>query len=529
MPIRSLIAKVDRRTIKWLFVLIAGVTITAYLGHLIIKENSRVMPALAGVGAVVFIILGLGRPRPAQKLYKKFIPWVSLPILLLAIWAGCIRMFGWFDVEAVLFHINNPIKYRGIIADVTEFSIVIFMALGLIACIRYLGRRDSRMLWLDRLVAIPLFLVNPVAEYTYEKTLRPPLDEQLVDQFHEIDSIIQTLPGGKEPNLVLIYLESVEMNFSLFEGVFDELSDIQNQGLTVKGMHQVQDTGWTIAGIVSSQCGIPLMSHGIIGRNRFKNIDTMVPGVTCLGDVLKESGYETVYVGGAGLEFAGKGRFLRMHGYDRQYGENDFSPDLRPSFMEWGIPDEYVFARSLEEMRKLQANGKPYLLSMLTLSGHTPDGYPSPLCYDLIPSAKDMARILLSIKCAGVLTQGFLATAEEEGLLENTFVVVMNDHLAMKNSKYDELKKLDRQNYLTILGPDIPASVIERNGATFDVYPTLLSLLGFSLKDGRAGLGVDLLSDQQTLYEQFGADKLNRMIRYDNQLRRHIWNIDRLQ
>ena len=93
----------------------------------------------------------------------------------------------------------------------------------------------------------------------------------------------------------------------------------------------------------------------------------------------------------------------------------------------------------------------------------------------------------------------------------------------MKNDYEEQLKQKKRLNYFVVIGDNIRPQLLERHAAMFDVFPTLLDLLGFSLPDGRAGLGVSLLSENKTLFEQYGAGKINDQIGADRLLARKIW------
>src|SRR5262249_23377563 len=118
-------------------------------------------------------------------------------------------------------------------------------------------------------------------------------------------------------NLVLIYGESYErtyFNEAFFPGLIKELHQIEAKSLSFTNIHEAYGTGWTIAGMVGSQCGIPLVtsSHG----NSMAGMDKFLASATCFGDVLHDNGYHLVYMGGADFEFAGKGKFYTTHKFD---------------------------------------------------------------------------------------------------------------------------------------------------------------------------------------------------------------------
>ncbi|MEK9943113.1 MAG: hypothetical protein VW771_11650, partial [Gammaproteobacteria bacterium] len=70
------------------------------------------------------------------------------------------------------------------------------------------------------------------------------------------------LPLGNK-NLVYIYLESLERTYldeTLFPGLTPNLARLEREGLSLTNLRQVPATGWTIAGMVASQCGQPLVT-----------------------------------------------------------------------------------------------------------------------------------------------------------------------------------------------------------------------------------------------------------------------------
>ncbi|MDO2316549.1 phosphoglycerol transferase I, partial [Escherichia coli] len=78
---------------------------------------------------------------------------------------------------------------------------------------------------------------------------------------------------------------------------------------------------YTIAGMVASQCGIPLFAP--FEGNASASVSSFFPQNICLGDILKNSGYENYFVQGANLRFAGKDVFLKPHGFDHLYGAEE--------------------------------------------------------------------------------------------------------------------------------------------------------------------------------------------------------------
>lgn len=294
-------------------------------------------------------------------------------------------------------------------------------------------------------------------------------------------------------NLVWVYVESLEE---------DKVSPARHPYLyrtrvNATEFQNLPGTGWTIAGIVSSQCGLPLMPFGLFGGNSFGETTEFLPRVTCLGDVLASSGYENTFLGGADPKFAGKYKFLRDHGFGQIIGKDHIRARIKedPPEGSWGFPDDVVFKVATEDIRALHRSGKPFFYNILTLDTHGPHGRLSDYCKEKghnkeIPSIFD---------CVVSQVEKFVAGLESEQILKDTVVVISGDHPFMGARKisfnpFKDESGPERKVFLSIIHPEkqlAPFSTINH----FDLYPTVLSSIGFTVKNGRAGLGRDLYAE----------------------------------
>ena len=144
---------------------------------------------------------------------------------------------------------------------------------------------------------------------------------------------------GKRPNLVYIYAESLERTYfdtELFPGLADELNALRTDSIDFSNTQQLPGTGYTIAGMVASQCGIPLFAP--FDGNASSAVSTFYPENVCLGDVLKAAGYSNYFYQGAELAFAGKDTFLKSHGFDHVYGFKELREQVAdPSYKTTGV------------------------------------------------------------------------------------------------------------------------------------------------------------------------------------------------
>jgi len=147
----------------------------------------------------------------------------------------------------------------------------------------------------------------------------------------------------------------------------------------------------------------------------------------------------------------------------------------------------------------------------------------------LIENADALDTILLAVACTAKMARNFINEAKAEGLLEDTVVVVLSDHLSHKNTQTPNLSKYDRENFILFLVEDQAPGTLTKPGTMFDLYPTILESMGFSPTENAAGLGTSLLGQAPTLMEQYGEKVIDLSIRSDKELREELWNLNPLE
>jgi phosphoglycerol transferase len=296
-------------------------------------------------------------------------------------------------------------------------------------------------------------------------------------------------------NVVLIYLEGLEYTFSEADTLSDltpNLRALEERAITFTNITQVSEASYTIAGFVASQCGIPLMAftHG----NTLEGFrDSYLSGATCLGDILKRHGYTSTYIGGADTVFAGKGTFLRTHGFDTVYGHDElidaFELDASVVSQGWGIYDDVVIDLFKKTYDTLSQSDTPFFLSMLTLDTHPPKGYVSQTCLDAgITTVYDMP-MKQAIACTDYLIGKLVEHIIESESFADTTIIIVSDHLAMNSDISPLLKPYKRTNRFHIITKETEQSYVTTSGTTLDIGTTVLPYIGFR---GTIGVGQDL-------------------------------------
>jgi hypothetical protein len=298
-------------------------------------------------------------------------------------------------------------------------------------------------------------------------------------------------------NLVLIYLEGIEQSYfdeRRFPGLMPHLNRIQKENITFTNIHG-EFLGGTIFGIFASQCGWPL--HWDIYEGT-RSRQALVPKLRCLGDVLKEKGYTSVFMGGAPLRFGQKGKFFSSHGYARVLGKTALRKRLKdPNYIhQWGLYDDSLMDLAVKESEIL-ASSQPFFLNLLTIGTHYP-GYISTTCPDYKASEDG---ILKAINCTDFLVARFIKKIRRSAIAENTVIAVMSDHLmwSVAARSHELGHPWDRRLSLILIVPGEKARVISAHGTHFDIPATLLSLLNIGFT-GHFGLGSSLLDGDGLLF-----------------------------
>jgi phosphoglycerol transferase len=322
----------------------------------------------------------------------------------------------------------------------------------------------------------------------------------------------------KPKNLVLIYVESLENSYQQPE-LFGKnlLSSLDRlKGLSFTDYRKAPGTWWTIAGITATQCAVPLKSVSLYdGNDQGEKIKSFLPNAVCLGDILHDAGYHNVYMGGDALGFAGKGMFFQDHHYDEVYGRDELKGKLTDAQLNfWGLYDDDLFASAKTKLIALHKSKQPFNLTVTTIDTHGPDGHFSKYCKSV--GTKTFEGI---VECTSNQVVSFVKFIQKSGYLKDTNVVILGDHLAMENPVSEKLDLIKERH---IYNQFISNDHFEKNRnqiLPFDMFPTILNFIGFSVPGGKLGLGYSALSKESDLslllnYEEMNEDLLNQSDMY---------------
>lgn len=313
----------------------------------------------------------------------------------------------------------------------------------------------------------------------------------------------------KKRNIVYIYLESLENTYTdekIFPDLVPNINNYKKEGVSFENMNVPTGSGWTIAAMVASQCAMPLVT-GTGGANSMDQLQKFLPSAKCLGDILRENGYKNYYYGGADLKFAGKGNFYRNHGFQNVNGLQELkNREEITGLSGWGVYDDDLFKIIQNDFDEIKKH-ENYALFLLNLDTHHPHGHVSSTCKN-IKYGDGKIKILNAVHCTDSLVHNFVEKIREKD--PSAIIVIASDHLAMPNDAKDILVEHDRKNLFIILNSELKNIKHDKKAVTYDIAPTILSLIGFD--NNGLGWGRNLLRGESVLANFQSLNDFNSVV-----------------
>ncbi len=309
------------------------------------------------------------------------------------------------------------------------------------------------------------------------------------------------LGGYMEMNLM------PELTELSYEGVtFSDTSNRFGGPLTATG------TQWSVASMVNMTTGLPMKVPA--EPNAYGTADSFLPGAYTFGEILRDAGYEQTVMIGSDANFGGLTYFFTNHGeykiMDYRYAiKNGLIPEDYKVW--WGFEDDKLYEFAKEEITRLYETGKPFNFTMETADTHRPGGYLS----ENAPTPYD-DHYANAIAYSSEQTVEFVKWIQQQPFYENTTIVLIGDHLSMDTDFFEDFDsnyKRTQFNLILNAAPEVADTksdrFVNRQYANFDMFPTILASMGVEIKGDRLGIGTNLFSDKDTIFEEYGTDKVN--------------------
>ena len=320
-----------------------------------------------------------------------------------------------------------------------------------------------------------------------EMLFRPSLDEVRPNARSALWRRSHTGRQRVDYNVVMIVMESMAGRQVGAQGHWPtctpQLDELCRKGTFFDRMYAVG--GRTCRGMMALLCGHP----DIGGETILKRPRAMGEFLT-LPKVLKDRGYETLFIYGGDPNFDNMGSFFRAHGMERIVGQDEIGKDKAGN---WGVPDEMIFDTAHKTFE--QMGDKKFFAVVLTVSNHEPFVVPTDKT-PLEPASSPAGKRRNALRYADWALGNFFRTARESRYFKRTIFVLVAD----------TGRALDQRLILDVPGHRIPCLIyapgirpaiapprrIDTVCSQTDVPPTVLSLLGGSYD--HCFLGRDLLS-----------------------------------
>lgn len=290
----------------------------------------------------------------------------------------------------------------------------------------------------------------------------------------EADKIFQSMiktTSPKKPevlkNVLLIILESFSDSIMHISGITPQLNQLAKEGLYFQNFYANSTrTDRALASILSGVPAQPTMTILDV-----PHISNNLPSVA---SALAEHGYDTHFYYGGDTDYSNMQSYLMATGFQHITSETDFS--AKELICKWGAPDEYVYNRLLNDIKKEEADnkGRKWFKAILTESSHEPFDVPYKSKITNIASSDVLNAFAYSDKCLG----DFISKMKALPCWSNTMVVIVADHLGAYPEVINNYKQWRYHIPLIILNANIDADVNVIAGQ-IDLPATILNLLGY--------------------------------------------------
>ena len=408
--------------------------------------------------------------------------------------------------NSVIFHLKYGLKGAGF-AEYKSLIIIVLSLLLLLTILLFIflikKNRNGKMQFISISFILISLISNPAIIDIYKAFNTDYSTSNEFYQHYKTPHIKQISDNTK--NFVFIYAESLEhtyFNERVFPGLIKSLRNINGNVLSFSNIRQVPGNGFTIGGFVNTLLGIPLVTASFV--NSMAGMDKFLPSATGYVDLLHDEGYYLAFYGGARLTFAGKGKLLKTHSFDEVLGKDELLPRLKDKkyLNAWGLYDDTLLNIVYKRFIDLSKKNKKFGLFTLTLDTHHPNGHISKSCNILYKDGSN--PILNAVASSEHLISKLINKILTSPYADNTVIVLVSDHIALRNSAYKQLhrfikikgknRRVPRRNLFMIISPNKKGlsnyKIAGIYGSNFDIASTFLPFIGYS---GDIGLGRNLL------------------------------------
>ncbi|HEX5624653.1 MAG TPA: LTA synthase family protein [Saprospiraceae bacterium] len=323
--------------------------------------------------------------------------------------------------------------------------------------------------------------------------------QKLLSIDHPIGSIspiareIRDSSGLIKPNIVLVLMEGLSARFMGAYGDTQQLTpNLDSLSRHSWFFRNAYSTGiHTNHGVFSTLYGFPAVKRPLL--------NSPIRQFSGMPKVLHDLGYRNLFFCTHTEVFDNFGAFLPANGFDELYSLEDYPEDqiVGP----WGVPDDYLFSRSLERLRQLDSS-QPFFATILTNSNHKPYVLPAHFQSDIKnPELK-------AVKYSDWAIGEFLKQIKHQSWYDRTLFVFMADHGRVVGKNPFAMALSYNHIPLILFAPDLlgePKDFDHFIGQV-DLFPTLMGIMNASYINNT--LGIDVLQHPRPCIYFSADDKI---------------------
>ena len=298
---------------------------------------------------------------------------------------------------------------------------------------------------------------------------------------------------GKKYNVFLIILESWSTHFMYkgersFVPFYDSLKE-----KSLRPLDTLASGRRSPEGFLAISCSTPNPLGAMIVYTQLENHD-----FSCIPEMLRNRGYDTLFLQGTFRETVNMGSLSRKLGFDKDYGRENFSK-TKYKLGFWGVHDPDLYAFGLDKIKNQELK-EPFLLTFFTTTTH---GWSFPEEATPLLKAKDpdsQKRNLIHF--ADQSLKDFMESPVLGELKNPSLFVVIADHTIDVEGGIWEHFSIPFLIYV----PDQPQAMglVETSASQRDMAPTLLDFLGMKIPTEFTGRSLLRPSQRGVDYYQDG-------------------------
>ncbi len=266
----------------------------------------------------------------------------------------------------------------------------------------------------------------------------------------------------------------------------------------------------------------------------FKEFTQQRVDVKSLFEVLHDRGWSCSLFYSSFFDYTGFGDFLKHRGLDEMYDANSMPGQRQTERVSWGLREEETLGAMRAQIQKYAQTQQRFCLTYVPAAPHYPyDNIPEAFRKHKMVEMGDYQPVYLNaLLYMDWVIASILDQLKESNLLDNTIVIITNDHGEMLGGSEGHIGHgwaitAELANTpLIIMDPQNPGYHVNHTiGSQVDLLPTLLDHLQIPLPEGQLYQGRSLCAtDNQparriyvSSYQQFGIISDGRIFLGDRQ------------